>query len=393
VTDRRLSDGFLNLGHVLDHLFMLIYPTAVLALSAEFDRSYGELLALSLGGFIAFGAGSLPAGWLGDRWSRHAMMVVFFAGIGGASILTGLARSPFEIAAGLTLIGLFAAIYHPVGIALLVSGRDNIGRLLGINGFAGNLGVAGAALITGALVDFFNWRAAFIVPGVLSIAIAVAYARFAPRISIAAARPAGGAAAAGNGGERRIARVFTAMIVTTLCGGVIFHATTVSMPKVFDERLGALTDTTLGIGALVSMVYLFAALAQLCVGYLIDRHALKGIFVVIAALQVPLLLAGGFAADAAMLIVAGAMMFVVFGQIPINDAVVARHFDDRLRARVYAVRYVVSLGAATISVPLIAAVYDAGGGFTTLFVVLALVACATFAAALSFPGRLRATVA
>src|SRR3990170_6423917 len=115
----RIRNGelFLNIGHTLDHLFLLIYPTVVLAMSPEFGRSYSEMLPLALGGFIAFGAGSLPAGWLADRWSRRGMMIVFFIGIGAASIVTGLVQAPWQIAAALTLMGLFAAIYHPVGIA------------------------------------------------------------------------------------------------------------------------------------------------------------------------------------------------------------------------------------------------------------------------------------
>src|SRR5712675_2513005 len=96
---------FLNLGHTLDHLLMLIFPTVVLAMGAELGRGYAELLPLSLGGFVAFGAFSIPAGWLADRWSRRGMMAVFFFGIGTASILTGLATGSAQIALGLTLVG------------------------------------------------------------------------------------------------------------------------------------------------------------------------------------------------------------------------------------------------------------------------------------------------
>jgi hypothetical protein len=45
--------------------------------------------------------------------------------------------------------------------------------------------------------------------------------------------------------------VFAILTIATACGGVIFNATTISMPKVFDERLSALTNSTFGIGALV----------------------------------------------------------------------------------------------------------------------------------------------
>src|SRR5881296_3685769 len=162
---------FLNLGHALDHLLMLIFPTVVLAMGAELGRGYADLLPLSLGGFIAFGAFSIPAGWLADRWCRRGMMVVFFFGIGTASILTGFATGPVHIALGLTLVGVFAAIYHPVGIAMLVANRENVGRVLGVNGVFGNVGVAFSALIAGALADTIGWRAAFIVPGAIALGV------------------------------------------------------------------------------------------------------------------------------------------------------------------------------------------------------------------------------
>jgi MFS family permease len=374
---------FLNLGHTLDHLLMLIFPTVVLAMGAELGRGYADLLPLSLGGFIAFGAFSIPAGWLADRWSRQGMMVVFFFGIGTAGILTGFATGPVQIALGLTLVGVFAAIYHPVGIAMLVANRENVGRVLGVNGVFGNVGVAFSALIAGALADTVGWRAAFIVPGGIAVAVGIAFVALVPRGATQ------GAAARKTGVYRisraDLARVFAILTVATACGGVIFNATTVAMPKVFDERLSALTQSTFGIGMLVCGVYLVAAMAQLCVGWWLDRRSLKSVFVPVVALQVPLLLLAGTTDNALMLLVAVAMMFFVFGQIPINDAMIARYTAEEWRARAYAVRYVVSFSASALAVPLIAWLYKSNGDFRVLFFVLGSLAFATFAAALFFP--------
>src|SRR5579863_4680184 len=116
----RLQFWFSNLGHYYTHMFMLLYPTVVLALEKVFPLSYGELLSLSLPGFVLFGVAALPAGWLGDKWSEPGMLAVQFIGMGLAAILTGLANSPFMIGVGLSLIGLFASIYHPVGTSMIV---------------------------------------------------------------------------------------------------------------------------------------------------------------------------------------------------------------------------------------------------------------------------------
>lgn len=373
--------AFLNFGHALDHLLMLIFPTVVLAMTHELGMAYSELLPLSLGGFIAFGACSLPAGWLGDRWDRHGMMTLFFVGAGAAAILTGLARSTTEIAVGLTLIGVFAAIYHPVGIAILVRRHPRMGRALGVNGFFGNAGVAAAALTAGALADLAGWRAAFIVPGAVSVIAGVLFWFLVPRAAAEAAVKKAGVPVP----RAVVARAFAVIFVATVCGGLIFNSTVVAMPKIFDERLSALTNTTFGIGALVALVYLLAAVAQLIVGTLLDKGTLRAVFLPVAALQAPLLLLAGSAQDYMMLAVAVAMMFVVFGQIPINDAMVARYTDDAWRSRVYAVRYVVSFGASAAAVPLIAFLHRGAGGFESLFAVLAAVAVPIFLGALFFP--------
>ena len=383
----RTAQLFLNVGHTLDHLFLLIYPTVILAMSPEFGRPYSEMLPLALGGFIAFGAGSLPAGWIADRWSRRGMMIVFFTGIGAASVLTGFARAPWQIAAALTLLGLFGAIYHPVGIAMLVSGRDKVGKVLGVNGVFGNLGVAFAALLAGALAHWIDWRAAFIVPGVVSIAVGIAFALMVPDTRTGGKRLAGGAQTAFSRGL--LVRVFAILTVTTIFGGVIFNSTTVAMPKIFDERLSELVNTTLGIGILVSLVYAFAAVAQLIVGHFLDRGTIRPVLISVVAFQVPLLLAGAYFENYFMLLAALGMMFFIFGQVPINDAMVAAYTDEAWRSRVYAVRYVVSFGASACAVPLVAVMHRYSSDFKYLFFALAAMAATMLAAAVLLPSQVR----
>jgi len=383
----RNGELFLNIGHTLDHLFLLIYPTVVLAMSPEFGRPYSEMLPLALGGFIAFGAGTLPAGWLADRWSRRGMMIVFFIGIGAASILTGLVQTPWQIAAALTLMGLFAAIYHPVGISMLVSGRDKVGKVLGVNGVFGNLGVAFAALIAGALAHWINWRAAFIAPGVVSIAVGIAFAMMVPEMRVEARRSGGGPGAGFARGL--LVRVFAILTVTTIFGGVIFNSTTVAMPKIFDERLNGLVSTTLGIGILVSLVYAFAAMAQLVVGHFLDRGSIKPVLLSVLGFQAPLMIAAAYFDNHLMLLVALAMMFFVFGQIPINDAMVAAYTNEAWRSRMYALRYVASFGASAFAVPLVAATHRYSSDFKYLFFALAAMSLLMFAVAFLLPSHAR----
>jgi len=375
--------AFINIGHVIDHMFMLIFPTAVLFMGASFDGSYGELLPLAVGGFIAFGVGSMPSGWLGDLWSRRNMMAVFFIGIGVATALTGLARTPWMLAVGLTFIGLFASIYHPVGTAMLTAHADRLGRALGINGVWGNLGVAFAALATGALTQWFGWRVAFMLPGALSVLVGLAFLRLVPD---RAAPPRTAAKFAGAVPRAVVVRAFSVLLLVSVVGGVTFNATTVSLPKLFDERLTMLAGSPLGVGVVVASVFVIGAMAQLIVGRLVDRFPLRTAFVPLAAMQAPCLLLAAWGSDWALLALAVGMMFAIFGQITINETMVAKYTTDRWRARAYAVRYFVSFGVSAFAVPMVALLYH-GAGFTLVYEVLAGFGLLVFVGALLFPHR------
>jgi MFS family permease len=375
---------FINLGHLLDHLVMLVFPTVVLALSREWDRPYAELLPLSLGGFIAFGAFSLPAGWLADHWSRYKMMAVFFLGIGASLFLTGFAQTSWQVAAGLTLTGMFAAIYHPVGIAMLVAAPKNLGMALGWNGLWGNLGLATAAIVSGALMDLWGWRTAFFIPGLAAIATGVLFLVLVPDPGPVAKKSK---TIGLHVDARTMTQIFAILLIATACGGVIFNSTTVAMPKVFDERLRELTQSNLGLGALVALVYSIAAFAQVLMGTLIDRFEMKRLMIAVGLVQIPLLALAANLDGWPMLIVALCMMMAIFGQIPLNDAIVGKYVADEYRARVLSVRYVVSLGVAALAVPLIALLHRTEGGFRNVFMVLAALACAVLVSAFFFPTR------
>ena len=162
-------------------MFLLIFATAVAAIAADFGfPDWESLMPYGVGAFMLFGLGSLPAGRLGDLWGRRRMMLVFFFGMGASSLLVAVTRNAWELAAALTVMGAFSSIYHPVGIPMLVRGATRPGLAIGVNGLAGNLGVAFAAVTTGLLVKYAGWRAAFAVPALLAIACGVAFARVAP---------------------------------------------------------------------------------------------------------------------------------------------------------------------------------------------------------------------
>lgn len=393
MTRDRIHLAFMGIGHFYDHLFLLIFATvAALALGREWQMGYAELIPYATPCFIAFGLGAIPAGWIADKWSREGMMVIFFIGIGSSAIAAGLAQTPIQIGIALLAIGLFASIYHPVGIAMVVHGREKTGMPVAVNGVFGNMGVACATLLTGFLIDGPGWRLAFALPGAVSVATGLAYAVvvYAGRAAALEEQRSGAAdrkAATGTITLERatLVRVFAIIFFSTAVGGLIFQSTTFALPKVFEERLPELADTATLVGRYAFIVFAVAACAQLVVGYLVDRHSIRAIFASVAALQAVCFAMMQHLTGPEALIVAVAFQLAVFGQIPINDVLVGRITRSEWRSRVYAFRYIVTFSVVASSVPFIAWLY-AYWDFATLFRVLAIAAAAVFIVVLLLPG-------
>ena len=381
---------FANIGHTMTHLMMLLYPTVVLTLGPVFALSYGELMWLSVPGLVLYGLAALPAGWLGDRWSAERMMVLFFAGSGLAAIATGLAGSPAGIALGLGLVGFFGSIYHPVGTAWLVRHARNRGRMLGWNGIFGSLGVGAGPFVAASLASVYGWRAAFIVPGLFCLVLAAALALLlrgggmVPVTADVRPRPEPDSA--------DVRRAFMLLSVTMLCAGIVFQALTNVLPKLFEQRLPALTHGGLvGTGGLVSLVFIASAGFQMMGGLLADRFPMKWIYLACWAVQMPVLFAAMRLFELPLL----AASFVCFAMIaaatPTENALLAHYTPARWRATAFGAKFLLSLGVSALGVPLVAVVYDRSGDFLWLFAVLSMLAAVIVATAVLLPRERAAT--
>lgn len=379
ISEKARAIGFLNWAHGMDHFVLGIYPTIVIGLQVVYQRSYSELIALSTAMFVAFGLFSLPAGWLADRWSRRAMMAVFFLGCGAS--LAAAAFAPGLTVLGLALfsLGMFAAIYHPVGTAMLIEISQARGRTLAFNGVCGNLGVALASVITAALAAVFGWRGAFLVPALLAVATGVVYLLFVAddRVEpgarntvpdVVLPRPAAVA-------------FFLLYIVISFAGGFTFNTMVIALPKIVDEKLGGGVDL-MAVGGLATLVFLCGAAAQLVVGRLVERFRPPLLFAAIVTLQFAGLVWAAQARGMELVAALALVMMGIYGQITVGDIVIARYTADAWRGRVYAVRFFLAFISSAVAVSVIAFLHQRGG-FDLLFGVLVAVSAVFLVAALS----------
>jgi len=376
---RRLVVGFLNWAHALDHFVILIYPTVVIELAVVYGRSYATLIALSTASFVAFGLFSLPAGWLGDHWSRRNLMVAFYIGCGLSLVAAAFAPSLTVLAITLFSLGMFAAIYHPVGTAMIIEHAKERGRTLAFNGVCGNLGVSLAAGITAALTAALSWRGAFLVPGLVCIVTGVVYFWLSP--------PEQRHAAARSRAPDVLlsptiaAVIFALFVIVALSAGLVFNTISVALPKIVDERIGNGISLML-VGGLTTAVFLCGAVAQITVGRLVERIQPHILFAAIAIMQFTGVVWSAYASGATLLVALAFTMAAIYGQITVNDLLIARYTADAWRGRVYAVRYFITFMISGAAVSMIAVLYSRGG-FGLVLGVTAVVAMGFLIAAIA----------
>lgn len=271
---------------------------------------------------------------------------------------------------------------------MLVANATRLGRDVGINGVWGNLGVAASALVTGLLCEYVGWRWAFILPGLVALALGVLFA-IAVREDT---RPKGkSAAAAARVSKADMRRVLIALGLTIIASSTIFNAVTVALPKLLAERLADWTQSPAQIGMWAAGAYLFGAMAQFVIGHLLDRHSLKAVFMPVSILLAPLLILGAALTGGPLLIVCIGIVIGIFGQVTINDTIIGKYTSDEWRSRAYALRYFLGFTAAGVSVGLVAWIHS-WGGFTTLLEVLGFLSVLVVIGAWIFPPDARGQI-
>jgi MFS family permease len=345
----------LNAGHAIDHMLLLIFATAVGAIAIDFGFArWEDLMPYSVGAFFLFGIGSIASGRLGDLWGRRPMMIVFFIGIGASAVLVAFMHTAWQLAAALTILG--------------------------------NMGIAIAALATGFLVKAIGWRAAFVVPGLVSIAFGIAFIFVAPRESAPPAKRAAKAAVTTRG---TITQLLAVMTLAAVSASFVFNLTTNGNAQLLQERLAGIVDDPATLGTLLAVVYAVAAFAQVIVGKLTDHFPIKRIYLVVVLAQIPLFAAAAYAEGWTLWALQLAFMAFTFGAIPFTDAMVVRYVDDRMRSRVSGMRIAISFGISSLAVWLLGPIVKAAG-FRTLLIALAVIALCTVGFVALLPHETRA---
>jgi MFS transporter, FSR family, fosmidomycin resistance protein len=392
---------FSSVGHALMHMMTAFYAVIVLTLAVTWELPAEDLLRLYAPASILLGVMSLPAGWASDRFGAPAMMVVMFVGLGLSSIVCGVVPTGDTFALSLALcgLGIFGAIYHSVGIGWVIRTAKEQGHAMGVNGLWGSAGLALYGIVPGVLITLASWRMAFIVPGIVCVAVgAVLYWQWRRGLVGDRAMPATPGV---QTGRREFWRVFSVLSVTMALEGIIWAAVMFGAALVFESRFGAeiaslrdwlaswgiATKAVLWVGLATSMIYVVSGAAQYAMGRrVIDRYPLKSTYVVASALQVGAMLA--LAMGNGYMALAGAIGSAVLSSAagPVENILIARYTPSHYHGLGFGAKFVVALGASPLAILLIAWVRETTGNLDLLFFGLAATSVVITLVALLLPG-------
>ncbi len=384
LSSKRISDRFINFSHFIDHFIMLIFAKAAYDAGKYFNLSYDEIIIYGVFGFVLFGAIAPISAHLADKFSRSLLMVIFHFGIGFSSILAGLSNNVWFLSFSIGLIGVFASIYHPVGIAMLIKTNKNIGFRLGINGVFGNMGVAAAPLITGLLLTVGDWRICFIIPGIFCSLYGVLFT-INLKNDISDSKKINKSKKSVFAPNWKMALI--ALAISSSSGGFIFGAMTFLIPRYFEISMNNVSTSVAITGFLASIVFATASFAQIIVGWIIDRYSPKKVLLFMGFGQIIFIYFASLYQDYLLLFSMLVAMIFVFGQIPITDTIISRYVPDEWRNKVLSIKFLLNLSIGASVLPICGIFLQAGNTMDKLFFVMSLIAIFVAISALLLPNQ------
>ena len=382
--NQTVPDIFLNIGHLLDHFMMLIFAKAAYDSGRYFGLQYDEMIIYGTVGMILFGAAAPLAGFLSDKYGRMTLMIIYHFGIGISAILASLSSSTFQLAMSLALIGFFASIYHPVGIAMLLQRPGVVGLRMGINGVWGNMGIAVAPIITGILLLYGDWRLTFMVPGIICIIFGILFF-----INITSNENSDNKENDNHNKSDQFTpkwkQALFALALSTASGGFIFGAMSFLLPRYFEIHLNELSTNVAMTGVLAGIVFACASFAQVAVGWLIDRISPRLVLSWIASGQILFIFLASKFENLSLFFLSIAAMCFVFGQIPIIDTILVRYIPDIWRSKVLSAKFLLNLCIAASVLPISSLLLKNGYDLQMIFSLASVIAIGVLISSILLP--------
>ena len=353
------------LGHGMVHAYELAIPIFIIIWMDELQISAAVIGIVVAIGYALYGIGAVPSGVATDAYGSKRLLIVCLLGMGGSFLLLGLAGGLVGISVALLFWGAAASIYHPAGLRLISTGISRRGTGFAYHGIAGNLGIAVGPLIAVLLLIALEWRVVAIVMALPALA-AAGYTAYVS-VDETAEIPERDGGSIEDGSLRSVGELlretrllfvggFILVFPIVILEGFFYRGVLTFLPNVLASypSLEAVTvaDREVDPARYVYVGLLFVGMGgQYVGGKLSDRmppeRAVIGAFAalaVLSALFVPAATVGLIP----LLVVSALLGFVLFGEQPLLQAMVADYSSSDVRGLSYGYMFLGVFGVGAL---------------------------------------------
>ena len=360
-------------GHALCHWSVLTFSGLLTTFQREFDLSPFWVTVLPISGYVLMGLGAVPAGMLTDRWQAKGVLAIYFLATGASALAVAVAWNVWVLAAALAGLGAAVSLYHPTGLALISHGFAQRGRVLGIHGVAGSIGLLGAPYGLW-MASLGTWRLGYAIVAGAALPGAVLLALLPIRESHDSTAPTGTRPARESLTPEMI-KVLVLLYAAMMLGGFNYRALMTALPH-FVSTYGAQADPSQAAWGRALIVLMVGGFGQYFAGHYSDRANPVRVYVALAATSIPMAVLFGLSGGAGMFGIATGMglMLFHFGTQPVENLLIARHTPSSLRSTSYGIKFALTFGVGAVGSLATGWIWERTGSMVGVFYLFAAVA-------------------
>jgi MFS family permease len=342
-------------GHFLSHFNMLAFPALLIPLSERVNLSVADTLNLSFGMYLLFGLSALPWGLAGDRWGAKRFLRLFYVGAGSCAVAAALTIDvPWLFSLFLAGVGLFSGIYHPIGLGIVSKAIERVSMGMAFNGMFGNLGLASAPLLVGAVNWLFGASAAYLFVGLVNLGGLLLMTLFPFQDTVVRKTEPDKGVPSGIS-------PFMVLLIAMMLGGIVYRGATVITPAYFELKnqsiynlftsvFGSGISANLTATAVTSLIFLIGMAGQYSGGRLGEIIPLKYGYLLYHALTIPLAVGIAMTGNWPLVLLATVYFFFLLGMQPLENTLVARLTPQKLHHSAFGMKFVLTFGVGALAV-------------------------------------------
>ncbi|MEW6351816.1 MAG: MFS transporter [Thermodesulfobacteriota bacterium] len=368
-------------GHFISHFSMMIVPAIIVPLSLHMNVSVGDLLGLTFPQYLLYGVSALPWGVAGDRLGGKRLMTLQLVGSGVCGLAAALMlKNPAGLSVALAGVGLFAGIYHPIGLGLISKGVSRLSVAMGYLAMFGGLGLVAAPLVAGQVNGLWGPSMVFVALGLLNLAgLALMF--------VLPFRESHGSTARESSGNNGALTPFVFLLIATLLGGIAFNGATVVLTAYIETRSDGILSLVSGVLGLdytknllatqvTALVYVVGMVGQFIGGKAGERYDTRFSYLGFHMVCMPAALLMAYTHDFPMVGLAFVYFFFQLGMQASENTLVARFAPKKWHHSAYGMKFVLTFGVGSLGVKMMQWV-EQGRGLESGFLVLSIISLLT----------------